>query len=105
MVEVTDESFEQAVLRADRPVVVDFWAPWCRPCRAVEPILEALAATNRGRIVFARLNIDEHAGVASRYDVLSMPTETLFEGGEARAAVAGARSREHYERVWSAWLG
>ncbi|MDP8911465.1 MAG: thioredoxin [Actinomycetota bacterium] len=104
MLDVTDETFEQDVLRADRPVVVDFWAPWCRPCKAVEPIFAALAEANLERVVFARINIDENVSVASRYDVLSIPTAILFERGEARAAVVGARSRDHYERAWSAWL-
>ena len=104
MLDVSDESFERDVLGADRPVIVDFWAPWCRPCKAVEPILQALAEVNGERALFARLNIDENVSVASRYDVLSIPTTILFEGGEARVVVVGARAREHYERVWSAWL-
>jgi thioredoxin 1 len=104
MREVTDESFDQDVLAAEGPVVIDFWAPWCGPCKAVEPILAQLAEDHSGRVEFAKLNIDENPVAASRYGVLSIPTAILFEGGEARETVIGARSRSHYERVWATWL-
>jgi thioredoxin 1 len=104
MREVTDETFERDVLGAERPVVIDFWAPWCGPCKAVEPILAQLAEDHAGRVEFAKLNIDEHPEVAARYGVLSIPTTILFEGGEARESVVGARSRSHYERAWATWL-
>jgi thioredoxin 1 len=97
--EVTDETFARDVLQADVPVVLDFWAPWCGPCRAVEPILEQLEGDLRGKAEFAKLNIDENPLTAARYDVLSIPTTILFEGGEPRATVIGARPRSHYERA------
>jgi thioredoxin 1 len=105
MREVTDDTFEQEVVGAGRPVVVDFWAPWCGPCKAVEPILADLAEEHGDQIEFTKLNIDENPMTASRYGVLSIPTTILFEGGEAREAVVGARSRSHYEKAWATWLG
>ena len=104
MHEVTDESFQREVLEASRPVVVDFWAPWCGPCRAVEPVLRQLEEEHGQRIKFAKLDIDQNLQTASRYEVLSIPTTILFEGGEPRETVIGARPRSHYEQAWAQWL-
>jgi thioredoxin 1 len=104
MRDVTDESFQRDVLEAEQPVVVDFWAPWCGPCRAVEPILVKLEREHEGKVGFARLNIDENIETASRYTILSIPTAILFESGRPQETVIGARSRSHYERAWAAWL-
>ena len=103
MREVTDETFEAEVLRSERPVVVDFWAPWCGPCKAVEPVFADLAEAHTG-VDFTKLNIDENPVTATRYDVLAIPTAILFEGGEARETVLGARPRSQYEQAWAAWL-
>ncbi|MBA2460200.1 MAG: thiol reductase thioredoxin [Actinobacteria bacterium] len=102
MREVSDASFEAEVLRVPGSTIVDFWAPWCKPCQAIEPILEELAAAHGAGLV--RLNIDEHLGVPSRYGVLSLPTVILFEEGEPRVTVAGARSRAHYEREFAPYI-
>jgi thioredoxin 1 len=103
LAQVGDLNFETAVLGAEGPVVVDFWAPWCRPCRVVGPILADMADEHE-RVTFLKLNVDENPQTQARYNVLSIPTVILFEGGEARETVVGARSRSHYESVWERWL-
>jgi thioredoxin 1 len=103
VIDVTDETFEREVLDAERPVVVDFWAPWCGPCKAVERIFGELEAEHRA-VLFARVNVDENAVAAARYGVLSLPTAIVFQDGEVRSTVVGARSRSHYERGWESWL-
>jgi thioredoxin 1 len=100
--EVSDQTFESEVLRAPGATIVDFWAPWCKPCDAIAPVLEELAASRAVGLV--RLNVDEHLGVPSRYAVLSLPTVILFRDGEARSTVVGARSRSHYEREFAPFL-
>ena len=104
MRDVTDESFQRDVLEAGEPVVVDFWAPWCGPCRAVEPVLAELEHEHEGKVAFAKLNIDENIETASRFSVLSIPTTILFEGGRPQETVIGARPRKHYEKTWAPWL-
>ena len=102
--EVTDATFAEAVLAAPGPVLVDFWAPWCRPCKVIEPLLDALVADAGGRLALVRVNVDENLGVPSRYGVLSLPTVILFEGGEPRASVLGAAPRRRFEAAFAAWL-
>jgi thioredoxin 1 len=100
---VTDSSFEDDVLRSPRPVVVDFWAPWCGPCKAIEPALEELDASSEA-VEFVKIDIDENPAVADSYGVLSLPTVMLFEGGEVRRTVFGARPKKHFARTFADYL-
>jgi thioredoxin len=102
--EVTDVTFEDEVLKSHRPVIVDFWAPWCDPCDAVEPVLAEIEARYAGSVEVAKLNVDENYVTASRYDVLSIPTAILFADGLPQEPVVGARTRSDYERAWARWL-
>jgi thioredoxin 1 len=104
MFTVDDATFDQRVLRAEGVVVVDFWAPWCHPCDAVTRMLEELEAESTRDTVFAKLDIDASPVTASRYDVLSIPTVIVFEEGEPRATITGARPRKHFERMLAPWL-
>ena len=102
--EVSDATFEAEVLGSELPVVVDFWAPWCGPCKAIEPLLHELESEHGERVRFARLNIDESPVTASRYGVLSIPSVILYADGDARATVVGARPRKHFEKAFAGYL-
>jgi thioredoxin 1 len=94
--DVTDGTFQAEVLEADTPVLVDFWAPWCGPCRVVHPILEEMAV-ERDDMRIVSLNVDENQETASTYEVLSIPTMILFKGGQVAQRIVGAMPKKRLE--------
>jgi thioredoxin 1 len=94
MVVFTDANFEQEVLKSEQPVLVDFWAEWCGPCRMISPTIEAIAGEYAGRAKVGKLNVDENQTVTSRYSIRGIPTLLLFKGGEVREQVVGATSKD-----------
>jgi thioredoxin 1 len=92
---VTAATFDEAVLAADRPVLVDLWAEWCPPCLALAPILDGLAADHAGTMEFVSVDIDAHPALAARFDVMSFPTLLIFRDGQLQKRLIGARGRGH----------
>ncbi len=90
---VTDGSFEAEVLASPRPVIVEYWAEWCGPCRMVAPVLESIAADFAGQVDLVKINVDENPATAGRYGILHVPTISVFAGGEVVRQVIGARSK------------
>ena len=93
IVHVTDESFEQDVLGSDSPVLVDYWAEWCSPCKAIAPILDEIAAEYDGKLRIAKLNIDDNPGTPPKYGIRGIPTLMLFKGGNVEATKVGTVSK------------
>ncbi len=91
--------FDATIAAADVPVLVDFWAPWCGPCRSMEAPFAALAAELRGRVAFAKVNVDEHPDLARRYQIRSIPTLLFFAGGRVTRTVVGAQSADSLRRM------
>jgi thioredoxin 1 len=93
VITVTDETFKETVLTSERPVIVDFWAEWCRPCKVIAPVLAQLAQDNPDTITVAKLDIDANPKTTLEYGVMSAPTLLVFSGGEVVRSLVGARSR------------
>lgn len=94
VIELTEETFEQTIKEATTPIVVDFWAEWCGPCKTIAPILDEIASEHAEKITVAKLNIDEHGPLALKYQVQSIPTMLLFKDGEVADRIVGAKPKD-----------
>jgi len=96
--EVDAKQFDDVVSTSTVPVVVDFWAPWCGPCRMVGPVLEKLASDHPEKVTVLKVNVDSNQELAARYGIMSIPTVILFDGGQLKSQLIGARSQKDYEK-------
>ena len=91
--ELTDTTFDEEVNSSELPLIVDFWAEWCGPCRMVAPVLEQIAAENEGKVVLAKLNVDDAPGIAQRFSIMSIPTIMVFKDGVMKKKIVGAKGK------------
>ena len=101
---VTDATFASDVLQSDKPVLVDFWAEWCGPCKMVAPVLEEIAKEHGDKLTIAKLNIDENPGAARDYQIMSIPTMAVFQGGQMVKSIVGAKPKAAILRDLEAYL-
>ena len=104
VIDASDQTFEDEVIKSDLPVLVDLWAPWCGPCRMVTPVIESLAGKYDGKAKFCRVNVDENPQTAAKYGVMSIPTLMFFKGGDVVDTVIGAVSEQALQSKLDALL-
>jgi len=97
-VEIKDDNFSEVVTQAKTPVLVDFWAPWCGPCRMVSPVVEELADEYEGKVSFGKVNVDENPKIASQYGIMSIPTLILFKDGQPVSNIVGFRPKDELKK-------
>ena len=102
---VSDASFEQDVLKADKPVLLDFWAEWCGPCKQIDPVIHDIAVEKAGALTIAKLNVDDEGDVAARFSVMSIPTMILFKNGSEVQRFVGARGKQALLNDLAPFLG
>ncbi|MDA3936175.1 MAG: thioredoxin [Actinomycetota bacterium] len=105
MLTITDAGFEADVIGSDKPVILDFWAPWCGPCRMMEPVLKEIAEEYGDKIVVGKLNVDENPTTATKFDVLSIPTLLVFANGQVAKKLVGAMPKKRLIDELSTWIG